>query len=91
MIGIIFVKARLRLKLMVLLEKVLLEEHNTIFSGSKMDIYTKTFSGTKPMLQGVWFHNSWACPLILSYWKEIADEIMKIFGIEIDCSFVTPE
>lgn len=35
------------------------------------------------------FHVFWACPKIQSYWGEMANEINKIMGMELDYSFVT--
>lgn len=35
------------------------------------------------------FHIFWAYPLIFSKWQEMAKEIMNMFRIIIDCSFVT--
>lgn len=29
---------------------------------------------------------SWVCPLILAYWQETAEEIMKIYRVEVDCT-----
>ena len=35
------------------------------------------------------FHIFWDCPLIQPFWQEVTKEIGAIFGIEIECSFVT--
>ena len=35
------------------------------------------------------FHIFWDCPSIQPYWQEVTKEIKAIFGIEIECSFVT--
>lgn len=35
------------------------------------------------------FHIFWACPKIQPYWREVATEIHKIMGVELDYSFIT--
>ena len=35
------------------------------------------------------FHVYWACPKIQSFWGEVATEINKIIGVDLDFSFVT--
>ena len=34
------------------------------------------------------FHVFWACPKIQLFWREVATEINKIFGVDVDFSFV---